>query len=130
VRFLGRLPRRELLEAIRGSRFLVVPSIWYEGFPMVIAEAFACGVPPIVSRLGGMREVVQDGNTGLHFTPGDTEDLARKIAWAWSEPGALEEMGRAARGEYEARYTAERNYELLVDIYQQAMVTAASEPQA
>jgi glycosyltransferase involved in cell wall biosynthesis len=93
---------------------------------MVIAEAFACGVPPIASRLGGMSEIIREGSTGLHFTPGDAGDLARKVAWAWGEPEALEEMGRAARGEYRARYTAERNYEILMGIYRRAMAVAAS----
>lgn len=126
VRLLGRLPREDLLKVVKGARFLVVPSSWYEGFPMVIVEAFACGVPPIASRLGGMSEIIREGTTGLHFTAGDAGDLARKVAWAWGEPEALEEMGHAARGEYRARYTAEHNYELLIGIYRRAIAVAAT----
>jgi glycosyltransferase involved in cell wall biosynthesis len=126
VRLLGQLPRQDLLKVVKSARFLVVPSTWYEGFPMVIVEAFACGVPPIVSRLGGMAEIVREGSTGLHFSPGDAGDLARKATWAWREPEALQEMGRAARGEYQARYSAERNYQLLIDIYQRAIAAAAA----
>ena len=87
---------------------------------MVIAEAFACGTPVLCSKLGGMKEIVADRVTGLHFAPGDADDLARKDAWAWSHPVEVSEMGRSARREYEKRYTAERNYELLMEIYHQA----------
>ena len=64
----------------------------------------------IASGLGAMAEIVEDGRTGLHFTPGDPEDLAAKVEWAWTHPKEMEAMGRAARAEYQAKYTAERNY--------------------
>jgi glycosyltransferase involved in cell wall biosynthesis len=121
VCFRGRLTREQTFEAMKNARFLVFPSEWYEGFPMTIAEAFACGVPVICSRLGSMAELVDDHRTGLHFTAGDAEDLAQKADWAWSHPREMAEMGRAARREYETRYTAQRNYSLLMGIYQQAI---------
>jgi glycosyltransferase involved in cell wall biosynthesis len=120
ITFRGRLPRAEAIAAVKGARFLVAPSICYEGFPMVIAEAFACGTPVLCSRLGGMKEIVADRVTGLHCAAGDAGDLAQKTAWAWSHPIEVSEMGRSARREYEKRYTAERNYELLMEIYYQA----------
>jgi glycosyltransferase involved in cell wall biosynthesis len=110
-----------------GARFLVFPSIWYEGFPMTIAEAFACGLPVITSRLGSMAEIVQDGVTGLHFEPGNVADLAAKVEWAWNHPEELTRMGRAARGEYEAKYQPGANYEMLMDIYRGAMARRAQE---
>jgi glycosyltransferase involved in cell wall biosynthesis len=118
VEYRGALPRSEVIAAIKQARFLVFPSEWYEGFPMTIAEAFACGVPVITSRLGSMEEIVQDGRTGLHFSAGDPDDLARKIEWAWSHPQQLECMGLAARAECEEKYTAKRNFEMLKEIYQ------------
>jgi glycosyltransferase involved in cell wall biosynthesis len=121
VTFRGRLSREETLAELKASRFLVVPSEWYEGFPMCIAEAFACSTPVLCSRLGGMEEIVNDQRTGLHFTAGDAGDLARKIEWALNHTSELGEMGRAARHEYETRYTAERNYSCLMEIYQQTV---------
>lgn len=118
VSFLGWSSRSQTLDAIRGSRFLVFPSEWYECFPATIVEAFACGVPVLASRLGAMQEIVEEGRTGKHFTPGDSEDLAAKVDWAWTHPKELDEMGRAARAEYHAKYTAERNYHMLMEIYQ------------
>ncbi|MFB3922527.1 MAG: glycosyltransferase [Terriglobia bacterium] len=117
VRLCGHLSREKTTEALQRARFLVLPSECFENFPLVIAEAFACGKPVICSRLGSMQELVTDGQTGLHFSPGDPEDLAAKVEWAWSHPRTLHEMGRAARREYEANYTAEKNYETLMNIY-------------
>src|SRR5690606_19107791 len=66
---LGHISRPEMLEQMRGARALVFPSQWYENFPVTLVEAFACGLPVIASRLGAMAEIVNDGRTGLHFTP-------------------------------------------------------------
>jgi len=121
VQFLGRLSYSETVAAMKGARFVVVPSTWYETFALVIAEAMACGVPVICSRLGAMQENVADGVTGLHFTPGDPENLAEKVSWAWTHPSEMCEMGRAARREYEFRYTAEKNYSLLMEIYEHTL---------
>lgn len=121
VVFRGVNSRPETIAAMKRARFLVVPSEWYEGFPMVIAEAMACGTPVVCSRLGAMQEIVRDRSTGLHFAPGDAEDLARKVDWAWQNPGEMREMGRAARREYERRYTAETNYKLLMEIYEKTL---------
>jgi glycosyltransferase involved in cell wall biosynthesis len=121
VVYRGRLSHDAMLDAIKGARFLVFPSEWYEGFPVTIAESFACGVPVICSRLGSMQEIVADGRTGLHFRPTEADDLASKIEWAWNHPEQMEAMGRGARLEFQAKYTAERNFYLLKEIYEFAM---------
>jgi glycosyltransferase involved in cell wall biosynthesis len=121
INFRGSLSRPETIALMKEARFLVVPSLWYEGFPMVIAEAMACGTPVICSELGAMEEIVAHRRTGLHFTAGDAEDLAQKAAWAWIHPEDMAEMGRAARFEYERRYTAEKNYAALVKIYRRVL---------
>jgi glycosyltransferase involved in cell wall biosynthesis len=121
VEYRGRLSRPETLAAIQGAKFLIFPSEWYEGFPVTIAESFACGTPVIASRLGSMPDIVADGRTGLHFEAGNADDLAQKVEWAWSHGVEMETMSRTARTEFEARYTAERNYEELIDVYQAAI---------
>lgn len=123
ILFLGHLAHEEAVAVLKLARCMVFPSQCYEGFPMTIAEAFACGVPVIASRLGAMAEIVEDGRTGLHFTPGDAADLAAKVDWAWSHSKEMEAMGREARAEYEAKYAAKRNYQLLMNIYQRAMAS-------
>ena len=121
VTFAGWRSRGEILSAMKSASLLITPSLWYEGFPMTVVEAFACGIPVICSRLGGLREIVEDGSTGLHFNPGDAEDLAAKLDLLWTQPAQLAAMGRAAREEYKRNYTAERNYELMMQIYARTM---------
>jgi glycosyltransferase involved in cell wall biosynthesis len=100
---------------------MVLPSICYENSPRAIVEAFSCGLPVIASRLGALADIVDDGVTGLLFAPGDAKDLAEKMAWAAAHPVQMARMGHAARAEYEANYTPERNHEMLVNIYEDAI---------
>jgi len=119
--YLGQIPNKNLVEKIKNSIALVFPSIWYEGMPMTIVEAFACGKPVIASNLGAMAEIIEDGRTGLLFKPGDSEDLAEKINWANEHKEEMRQMGINARKEYEEKYTAEKNYKILMDIYEKAI---------
>ena len=107
------------------ARLLLFPSEWYENFPVTIAESFGCGVPVICSQLGAMKEIVEHGRTGLHFIPGDAVDLAEKLDWAWEHDAQVRVMGKEARQEYQDKYTAAKNYPILLDIYQHAMQLAA-----
>ena len=121
VDFKGHLPREQTLAAINNARFLVFASEWYENFPVTLVESFACSTPVICSRIGVMPEIVADRRTGLHFTPADPDDLARKVEWAWTHSDEMCAMGREARREYETKYTAEKNYPILIEIYKRAM---------
>lgn len=125
VSFDGWLAQEQVRAMMKRARFLIVPSLWFEPFGMTSIEAFACGVPVIASLSGAMTEVIEDGQTGLHFSPGDAKDLASKVEWAWTHRKEVEAMGRAARAEYEAKYTAEHNYRLLMEIYNQARARTA-----
>src|SRR5215831_3715728 len=76
VRCHGRKEQDAVLDAMRRAAYLILPSVTYENFPRSIVEAFACGLPVIASRLGSLAEIVEDGRTGLLFTPGLAEELA------------------------------------------------------
>jgi glycosyltransferase involved in cell wall biosynthesis len=126
IEVVPRLDREELNKLMRNARFLIWPSEgFYETFGYVAVEAFSCGVPVIASRTGVAEEIVNDQQTGLHFTSGDANDLASKVEWAWSHPNEMDTMGQAARTEYEAKYTPERNYPMLMDIYRRALASTA-----
>jgi glycosyltransferase involved in cell wall biosynthesis len=124
VELVGHLPKEELIDLIQGARFLVWPSEGYETFGLVAIEAFASGVPVLASRTGAMAELVENKRTGLQFTPGNPHDLAAQVKWALNNPVQLARMRREAREEFEAKYTAERNYQMLMETYQQAMTQA------
>lgn len=121
VSFLGSLSQPEMMRTLRGARVLVFPSQWYEGMPMSILEAFACGVPAVASNLGGMQEMIEDGRNGLLFAPTDAAELASRIEWIFTHPSEAAGLGRAARSDYETRYTVAANRALLIDVYRQAI---------
>ena len=125
ITFRGRCSHEDTLRDVKRAKFVVLPSECYENFPMSIVEAFACGTPVICSRLGGMAELVDDHRTGLLFTPGDADDLAEKVEWAATHPADLAEMGREARREFELKYTAEKNYSYLMEIYENTVHACA-----
>ena len=127
IDYQGRVERNSMLALMHKARALILPSEWYESFPATIVEAFAHSLPVIASRLGAMPEIIEDGRTGLHFEPGDPADLATKVQWAWTHPEEMERMGREARREYETKYSAEQNYERLMQVYERAMAAAKEE---
>lgn len=118
IEFKGQLPREQTLAAMNKARFTIVSSQWYETFCLAITESFACSSPVICSRMGVMQELVDDQSTGLHFNPADPADLARKVEWAWTHASEMQAMGVEARKQYEAKYTAEKNYPQLMNIYE------------
>ncbi len=113
VELLGQCSHDETVELMQAAYCLVFPSEWYEGLPMTIVEAFACGVPVIASKVGAMCELVADNETGIFFTAGDPTNLAKTVRQAWAAPDDMERMSRNARREFLTKYTAEHNYELL-----------------
>lgn len=119
--YLGFKPSAEVERLLGGAQYLIVPSTCYETFGLVAIEAFACGTPVIASRHGGLGELINDGVTGLLFTPGDADELAEKISWANAHPGEMLEMGKRARAEYETKFTPEKNYLELMNIYEEAI---------
>lgn len=121
VKVLGHCSHKKVFELMKGARFLVFPSECYENFGLVAVEAFACGIPVIATSLVAGGEIIEDGRTGLYFVPGATEDLAEKVEWAWTYPKETARMGWEARRDYEEKYTPERNYEMLMEIYEMAL---------
>lgn len=103
------------------ATLVVVPSECYETFGRVVIEAFAKGTPVIASDRGALPELVEHGRTGLLFRAGDPEDLAAKVDWFLSHPAEAARMRKEARAEYLAKYTAEKNYQALMEIYESVL---------
>jgi glycosyltransferase involved in cell wall biosynthesis len=117
LRLRGAVSRAQVQELMRRAEVLVLPSIWYEGFPMVCAEAYSLGLPILCSRIGGLPEIVLEGITGDHFSPGDATGLA--VALRRFHAGTLgrDQLRQAARQLYLDKYSEKRNYEMLMSIY-------------
>jgi glycosyltransferase involved in cell wall biosynthesis len=122
----GPQPPERTLRLMQDARALIFPSLLVEVLPTVVVEAFATGLPVIAATGGSAASMVADRQTGLHAAAGDPVDLAAKVAWLWDHPAEAGAMGRTARSEFERTYTAERNYELLVEIYALAIRRAGA----
>jgi glycosyltransferase involved in cell wall biosynthesis len=121
VSFLGHLPRAEVLELLRRARCLVFTSAWEEPCPMILIEAAALGVPAIASEIGGVPEIVSPA-TGVLVAPNDVTALADAIDAATRDPDSWHKLGRAARADYEQRFSSDRSLERLLGAYGRAGV--------
>lgn len=124
VEWLGRKSLTEVYALMGEAMFLVFPSKWYETFGRVAIEAFAKGTPVIAADIGAISEIVVNGRTGLHFQPGVAEDLVDKVKWVLANREKLSQMRIEARLEFEAKYTAQKNYEQLIEIYTKAKIAS------
>ncbi len=124
IQFRGRVPHQDAMRAIREAALLIMPSESYETFGRTIIEAYACGRPVIASRIGPTEELVDPGRTGWVYEPGDADGLGRAVEDAIADAEECARRGREARKEYEAHYTPEVNYRILMDIYHRALQNA------
>ena len=126
VTFTGALTRAEVEARMLSSGVLVVPSIWYEGFPMVIAEAFARGLPVAASRIGSLSELISPGQTGGLFEPGSANSLAEQVRALvdLSQP-EQQVMQVAIRRIHAEKYSAQVNRQALMQTYEEALGAAA-----
>jgi glycosyltransferase involved in cell wall biosynthesis len=120
VEILGQLPHEDVLRLMKSARMLVVPSVWHEVFALTIVEAFACGLPVVGSDIGSVGEIVEHGRTGRLFEVGNAEALALEARGMWSDSQEARRMGAEARSTFLDKYTGERVYPQLQDIYDEA----------
>lgn len=96
---------------------LILPSIWFEGFPMTLAEAMAAGTPSIVSNIGSQHTIIKDGISGLHFNVSDQKDLMEKVISLDENPEQVTKLSEGARSIYLNQFTEQVNYGQLLNIY-------------
>jgi glycosyltransferase involved in cell wall biosynthesis len=120
--YLGQLSKHEVATELSLCSALIFSSVWPETFGLVIIEAFSMGTPVIASHTGAAKDLVQDHINGLHFEPGNANDLTRKIEYWQQLPADVKE--RIAENAYQtwrSHYTPEVNLHLLESIYQKAI---------
>ena len=120
ILFTGYLGKQKVNEYMNRCKALVCPSIWWEGAPLTVIEAFATGTPVIASRLEPMAESVSDGFNGLLFTAGDADDLKRKIKLFNTETNNNSFLYKNARQTYLEKFSPDIHYDAILKIYQLA----------
>ena len=119
--FMGQIEKQQLKEYMKRCKAFICPSIWYEGTPLTIVEAFAAGTPVIASRLGSMAESVFDGFNGLLFTAGNATDLSEKVRLFIKETGNGTMFYENARRTYLEKYHEDIHYNAILKIYENAI---------
>ena len=136
IRAVGRQTLDQIYDTVGRASVLVLPSVCYETFGRVAAEAFAVGTPVVASGHGAVADVVgSDGRLGTLFTPGDPTSLAEAVLNQLARPAEQQRtMRQQARAEFVAKYTGAANHSMLLDVYRAAMArrqpvaAAAAEP--
>lgn len=121
VRLHGRKGAADVRRAMASAEFLVLPSLWYEGFPMTVVEAYAAGLPVMASDIGSLSEIVDDGVTGFRVPPGDARSLAAHMTRVAEGHYAARDFELRARARYEADFAPDKQASTLVSIYRGAM---------
>lgn len=119
VRFLGRKDRPDILSLMKKCRALIFPSVWYEGLPLTIVEAFATGTPVIASSIGAMKEMIVHEKNGMLFHAGDSDDIARQIHAFESMPAG--NFSKEARDHYLRIYHPDIAYLDVMNIYEKTI---------
>ena len=117
ITYVGRLEAAQVNEEMRRASFLVLPSVWYEMFPMTLVEAYGNELPVLANRLGGLKSLVIDGVTGLTMEVRCPEDVKAKVTWASRNTAQMLQMGSNARKVFEQSYCEDTNYANLMQIY-------------
>jgi glycosyltransferase involved in cell wall biosynthesis len=124
IQFLGFKSGDEKWQLLRNSMCLVVPSEWYENFPVTVLEAFMAAKPVVASRMGGLPYIVDDGKSGLLFEAGKVGDLVMKIQQLIDDPAGAVRMGACARRLSETKYGPDQGYSNLMNVFSQVQATA------
>jgi glycosyltransferase involved in cell wall biosynthesis len=124
IEFLGFKSGDEKWQLLRNSLCLVVPSEWYENFPVTVLEAFMAAKPVVAARMGGLPYIVEEGQSGLLFESGKPEDLAQTIQRLAEDPAGAVRMGLRGRSLSETKYGPEQGYSNLMNIFSQVQATA------
>lgn len=116
IQFTGYQPPEKLRATLRRASLVIVPSEWYENCPYAILEAFAAGKPVVASRIGGIPELVQHGQDGLLFEPGNAGEMADCICTLAVDGCLRRRLGQSARKKIEELYRPQSHYAGLMEI--------------
>lgn len=119
--FLGKCSSSLVAYLMMRATALLVPSLWFEGLPMVIVEAYANRLPVIASDIGSLSEIVIDDVTGIHLKVGDVESLSISINKICSDLSYRMRLSEGAYSYFSDNFEEDKNIEMLVSIYKEVI---------
>jgi len=105
ISFLGQVPAGDMPALLKRANILVVPSLWAEPFARVVLEGMAASAVVVAASTGGTGEIVVDGENGLLFSPGNSEELARQIMRLVMDPDLQQRLGCAGYQTVTSKFT-------------------------
>ena len=121
IEFIGPKYGEGLWKIYRKARCVIVPAEWYENMPNVVLEGMLFSKPLIVSNLGSFKDLIKRNKTGLLFEPKNVEDLRKKIKLVFNNNSLAKKMGKNAYREAITKYSPEKHYETLINIFNTAI---------
>lgn len=117
IEYLGYQNKEQVMTYLKKSRAFILPSTCYEGCPMTILESLSTGTPVLVSKTGGLAEFVQHKINGLHFTPGNAQELQAQVNTISYDNDLHLKLSFQARESYLKHYTPEQHLKSIIEIY-------------
>jgi glycosyltransferase involved in cell wall biosynthesis len=121
VEYLGYCDHAEVIRLLQDAAFLVFPSRWYEGMPIIVLESMACGTPVVAFGLGSLNHLIIDNVNGIKLAFPDASALPHFLNHGGELVNRMDSLRSGARKHFEEHFTAQRNYGLLLDIYNRAL---------
>ncbi|NGY37406.1 glycosyltransferase family 4 protein [Flavobacterium sp. XN-5] len=123
ISYLGNLSSEKVVAELQKTQALIFPSVWYEGMPMTIIEAFSVGTPIIASNLGAMSSMISNEQNGFHFESSNVNDLKQTITkFNMLSDSVKEEMGSNAFKSYTEKYSPELQQQYFDAIYSAVLI--------
>jgi glycosyltransferase involved in cell wall biosynthesis len=120
IHVIGEQPHREVFNWLKSADLFVLPS-YHEGLPNAILEAMSCGLPVVSTKIGGIPEIVEDGNTGILVNPKDSDALANAIVYLIENDELARNMGKTGRDKVEQKFSWQQNAKEIVQIYNEVL---------
>lgn len=118
VEFVGQISGEDKWNLLRNAICTIIPSKWYENFPIALLESMAVGTPVIGSDLGSLPYIIKDRQNGLIYDPSKPEDLKKNILWLLDSPKEAKTMAQSSRETVEKGYTSQIHLQKLIGIYE------------
>ena len=124
IKLLGFLKSNEMKKCISKSKFVVVPSIWYENCPYSVMETLAIGKPVLGADIGGIPELVKNNENGLIYKYDNIDELSEKMQQFFENTDLTNKMGQNAKENAKKLYSKEIYYDKIIKIYQKLLENA------
>jgi glycosyltransferase involved in cell wall biosynthesis len=126
IEYLGQLEHRLVAETLSHAAFTIIPSECHEAFPYAALESIAAGRPVVATNVGGLPEIVRDGETGLIVPACTAEALAQAMRQLWADPNLTERLGAQASRQVRDEYSLDLQLERTIALYRDLVIGAAA----